>query len=319
MEDTHKTPFEVLSQSKDKLFYFIFDAVQNPEARTFWEAMVSGNDVAWEYLYQGTEYAHLMDASPLIIEIKEGKPGETLLYWIHDYTQRFPNTGIVGVYNGSMASLHSHWQQWVSIIDKSGTSRMLRFYDTSVLLELFDVLTDGQRGAFIGAHEALYMPDVIDDKPMLLPCWDEETGSPWAPQDALSSPIVLTSEQHDIFFWPERVEELITAVHSDLAPNYAWLLKRQNVRNCFIEGLHIASEKYPNATRNEWETFAYTRFYLGDKFYQHPEFERLLAIFSIKKAITVFYNKHKGDELLKTKYTTRGWLGIEGRATLITE
>ena len=122
--------------------------------------------------------------------------------------------------------------------------------------------------------------------------------------------------QHDILMHPKRVKDAISKIFDDLAPNYAWLLSDKMVTYRFYEGLQLAALRYPDSNIFERETFATQRFYLGDRFDEHPEFNNLVATNSLGNAINKFMQKYQADEKALAKYKTKGWLGIEGRATL---
>ncbi|WP_332399643.1 DUF4123 domain-containing protein [Vibrio metschnikovii] len=305
--------FNVLSETNVGTLYVIFDQVQHPEAYEFWCAMKLNQNVEWRYLWQDSQFAHFQEASPILITLYDGNPGESLLYWLNDYTENYERLGIVGRYNGGLAQIHQHWLNWVSVFYPDTQEALLRFYDPAVISFFYSILTDVQKQAFRGEHIQLYLPCIHENKPYLSAVFEEVI----EPQkEAMVYPITLTSEQFNTFFYPERLDSLIDSLHSTLAPDYAWLLPRENVAVRFYEGLELAAKKYPNADTLGHETFALYRFYLGDKFNEHPDFYILLAHHSLRAAIGKFNQKYQGRKEELMDYYTPGWLGIEGKARL---
>lgn len=307
--------FNAISESETGTVYFLFDQVQHPEAKAFWQAMRLRPDVQWVPLWQGSEFEHFSEASPLLITVVDGNPGESLLYWLHDYTSGYERAGLVGRYHGDLTQIHQHWLAWCSIFYPDKQQAILRFYDATVLPLFWSVLTDEQQVAFRGAHHQLYVPVIEEQKPGLMPFFSQPlTPNVTAPQ---AYPVTFTQAQYDTFFYPERLASLIDTLYSKLAPNYAWLLPRAMVKARFYEGIALAQTRYPQADSLGQETFALYRFYLGDRFDEHPEFYRLLAFFPLREAIGQFNETFKGRDEALAPYRTEGWLGIAGHAELL--
>ena len=315
--DNLKSIFEVLSETEEGTLYVIFDQVQHPEANEFWKTMRLRSDVEWCYLWQDSQYMQYQDASPVLITIADGNPGESLLYWLNDYTEHYERLGVVGRYNGSLKQIYQHWRNWLSVLYPDGQEALLRFYDPMVIASFYSVLTDIQKRAFKGEHYQLYIPCLNEGKPHLCAVMSGEVaGEPTEElnQQSMTYPVKLTPSQYSLFFYPERLDSLIDSLHNKLAPNYAWLLPRENVAIRFDEGLELAAQKYPDTDALGRETFALYRFYLGDKFDEHPDFYDLLAHHSLRNAIGKFDEKYQGRSEELMNYRTEGWLGMEGQA-----
>lgn len=308
--------FPLLSQAQGKQVYLLFDQVQFTQGREFWDTMKNRRDVDWYYLLSGTPLAYLEEGSPVLISVSDGNPGETLYYWLCEHLEAPERFGFIGVYDGSLAEVQRHWQNWVYFWDKNQRSMMLRFYDIAAFPLWYDILTPAQKQKFKGKHESIAFCQRSDAIDLSLFQWPE---LPYEddPQAASVYPVQLTAAQHEQFFYPQRIESLVDELFRRLAPDYAWLLPQSMVRLRFHEGLALARQRYNLATSLERETYALYRFYIADRFDEHPEFIRLMSFYSLRDAIGHFYDFYLTHQEDMSAYRTAGWLGIEGKARLI--
>ena len=319
--ETHPNSlFPVLDNAEGKLVYLLFEQALFPTAKEFWDTMQYRDDVQWCSLVAGTPLAYLEKVAPMLVSVTDGNPGETLYYWLcenEDLVERF---GFVGVFDGSFESLAQHWQPWVNFISADEKNMMLRFYDEKVLPRWFEILTPAQKLAFIGQHEAVYYPIREDGVIRLREC-EIKQGSvkrdELSEEDAVSFPITLTQEQHDQFYYPEQLQRIIDQTYRKIAPNSAWILSREKVAERFYEGMEIATQRYRDVSKLDAQTFALYRFYIADRFYEHPLFLQMLGHFTLRKAIGKFYEKVQAGEVELEDYRTEFWLDIEGEARLL--
>ena len=300
--------------------YLLFEQALFPAAKEFWNVMQYRDDVQWRSLVAETPLAYLEEVAPILISVSDGNPGETLYYWLCDNEALVERFGFVGVFDGSFEALTQHWQQWVHFIDAKDNRMMLRFYDEKVLPRWFEILTSIQKQAFIGAHDAVYFPVFEDGGVYLRECEIKRStleDSHLNETEEIRFPITLTPEQHTQFYLPEQIQRIIDETYRKIAPRYAWVLSRDKVAECFYEGLAIAKARYPNLSTLDSQTFALYRFYLADRFYEHPLFYQLLGHFTLRKAIGKFYKNVQSDEVDLDDYRTEFWLGVEGEARLL--
>jgi hypothetical protein len=174
---------------------------------------------------------------------------------------------------------------------------------------------------FQGKHQGIYLPRRDDNQqlklfefPMIL-----RTDSPecTAFSDRMVSaenttevhfPLQLTQDQYDRFFHPEQRHALAETLYRKLLTQYGDALSLSLVEARFDERLTLAQNRYADATELDQETFALYRFYLGDRFDEHPEFQRLLNFYSLRQAIGEFHHQYRGREDELHAYQTPGWL-----------
>lgn len=307
--------FEVMSSSTGTL-YVLVDKMLFSQIDEFWGAFSGRLDANWLPLYHETEYHHLSDSSPLLIEIKEGNPGETLFYWLLEQDEFYSRFGLVGVYPGSLKDIHQHWARWLTCVYPDGRDAMLRFYDITVIQKLWNVLTYPQKKAFYGQHHGLYAPYSLKSDEALITLADKVWFSEDEEKNETFTQLVLTQPQYDELFYEKGIKSLACTLHNKIAPNYGWLLPYVTVENRFWEGLAIAKEKYPKESFLAHETYALYRFYLSSHFDEHPDFKSLHRQFSLRESIRRFYERFQQEPHLLDAYKQEGWLGIEGHAEL---
>lgn len=100
--------FDVMSNAAGTL-YLLVDKQLFPELDEFWNAFSGRHDARSIPLYLNTEYHQLLEYSPLLIEIENGNPGETLFHWLLEQGDAFVRFGLVGIYPGSLKEIHAHW------------------------------------------------------------------------------------------------------------------------------------------------------------------------------------------------------------------
>ena len=311
--------FEVMSDTSDTL-YLLVDKQLFPNLEEFWGAFSGRHDARSIPLYQDTEYHQLLEFSPLLIEIENGNPGETLFHWLLEQGDAFLRFGLVGVYPGSLRDIQTHWVKWLTCIYPNGDQAILRFYDFSVLQKLWRVFTAHQQSAFCGKHNALYGPHTPEKNQALIKIPDQA----WLNEQQIESQqnftkLILSQAQYDALFYEKRVNALACKLHEDLAPQYGWLLPYVNVKARFWEGLAIAAEKYPNESTLAHETYSMYRFYLSSHFDDHPDFQILLRQYPLREAIKFFHERFQREPDLLHEYKQEGWLGIEGRAEFLND
>ncbi|MEF1257065.1 DUF4123 domain-containing protein [Vibrio sp. M260112] len=311
--------FDIMSNTSDTL-YLLVDKPLFPKINEFWGAFSTRNDAHWLPLYQNTDYHQLSDFSPLLIEIKEGEPGETLFFWLLEQGDAFLRFGLVGVYPGTLKEIQAHWAKWLTCIYPNGEQAMLRFYDFSVLQKLWQVFTQQQQAALCGKHIALYAPFSSEKNQALckIQAVDWLTNQQLESQQKFTQ-LTLTQAQYDVLFYEQRINTLAGILHEKLAPQYGWLLPYANVKNLFWEGLAIAAQKYPNESSLAHETYAMYRFYLSSHFDDHPDFQTRLRQYPLRQSIGHFHQRFQQEPDLLHGYQQQGWLGIEGCAELIND
>lgn len=308
--------FDVMSNTTGTL-YLLVDKQLFPKLDEFWSAFSGRHDAQSIPLYRDTEYHHLLEFSPLLIEVENGNPGETLFHWLLEQGDAFHRFGLVGVYPGPLSDIQAHWAKWLTCIYPNGDQAILRFYDFSVLQKLWRVFTANQQSAFCGQHDSLYAPLSPEKKQALV----KISGQAWLNEPQIESQkaftqLTLTQVQYDVLFYENRVNTLACKLHEELAPHYGWLLPYVNVKARLWEGLAIAAEKYANESSLAHETFAMYRFYLSSHFDDHPDFQRLLRQYSLRESIKHFHDRLQREPGFLNEYQQEGWLGIEGRAEL---
>lgn len=310
--------FEVMN-SFSGMNYILVDRALFPEFDTFWEAFSSRSDINATPLYRGTVYDYLVDFSPILIEVEEGGPGETIFYWLQEQGEYYQRFGFFGVsYTDSLEAIQAHWAKWVTCIYPNSDKALLRFYDPSVLIRLWGVFGEQQQAVFIGDNNRVFLPHGQLLQELTLTgalvadtvCIDEQE---------MSYPLQLSQSQYDVLFYDQRVKALASALHAEIAPNYAWLLPYRNVEALIWQGLALAEQKYPNDSTFAWETYAVYRFHLSSHFDEHPDFKALLKLHALRDAIGIFYQRKKRNPDLVKAYHQSGWLGIDGKASLIIE
>lgn len=304
--------FEVMSASSGTL-YLLVDKQLFPKLEEFWSAFSNRSDAKWLPLYQDSDYHQLLDFSPLLIEIANGNPGETLFHWLLEQDEPYLRFGLVGVYPGTLNDVHKHWARWLTCLYPNGDHALLRFYDPSVIDKLWRVFTTDQAQSFCGYHIALYTAYNNDKSEALVKLTAKDWHNDEPYEDAFTQ-FKLTQIQHDCLFYEQRVNSLASTLHEKLAPKYGWLLPYVNVKERFWEGLSIAKEKFPQESSLAHETYALYRFYLSSHFDEHPEFQRLLKLFPLRESIKQFHEMFKREPDLLDNYSQKGWLGIEGNA-----
>lgn len=308
--------FDVMSNTSGTL-YLLVDKQLFPKLDEFWHAFSHRHDARFIPLYRDTEYHQLLEFSPLLIEIENGNPGETLFHWLLEQGDAFLRFGLVGVYPGSLSHIQAHWAKWLTCIYPNGDQAILRFYDFSVIQKLWRVFTENQQSAFCGKHDSLYAPLCPEKNQALIKISDQA----WLSEQQIDSQkvfaqLTLTQTQYDALFYEKRVNALACKLHEELAPQYGWLLPYVNVKARFWEGLSIAAKKYPNESSLTHETYAMYRFYLSSHFDDHPDFHKLLRQCPLRESIKHFHERCQREPDLLNEYTQEGWLGIEGRAEL---
>ncbi|CCN49849.1 hypothetical protein MADA3029_1220062 [Vibrio nigripulchritudo MADA3029] len=308
--------FDIMSNTTGTL-YLLVDKQLFPKLDEFWNAFSGRHDARSIPLYRDTEYHQLLDFSPLLIEIENGNPGETLFHWLLEQGDAFLRFGLVGVYPGSLNDIQIHWAKWLTCIYPNGDQAILRFYDFSVLQKLWRVFTSNQQSAFSGQHDSLYAPHSPEKTQALVKISDQA----WLNEQQIESQkaftqLTLTQIQYDALFYEKRVNALACKLHEELAPRYGWLLPYVNVRERFWEGLSIAIEKFPDESSLAHETYAMYRFYLSSHFDDHPDFQKLLRQYPLRESIKHFHERSRREPDLLNEYKQEGWLGIEGRAEL---
>ena len=316
LEET--TLFEVLSSTSETV-YMLLDRLLFPGVDEFWAAFQTRQDTIWTPLYRNSKYDHLSDLSPILVDIKIGAPGETLYHWLVDQDENYPRFGFIGVSPLSFNDLRALWKPWLTCLYPNGDHALFRFYDPTVLQRVWPILKNEDQRYFLGKHSAIYLPHIVQERKTLSKLVDKTDFKESKTKPVQFHQFQLSQQQYDILFYEKRVRSLISSLHSQLAPDYAWLLPYQAVEARFREGLSIAAERYPNESTLAHETYATYRFFLSSDFDSHTQFQTLLKQYPLRKSIGRFTTMCQTHTELLNGYHQEDWLGISGKAELINE
>ncbi|KHN62590.1 hypothetical protein OI70_01690 [Dickeya fangzhongdai] len=310
MTITGYTLFE-LSQRCSLPLYAIVDPMQYPALPDFWRAFQPRAAQIWQPLRFDGAGDDWQRWAPMVVQVDEGGPGETLLHWLAD-TQPARHQGVMLMHSEqSLTPVADFWQQRLRCGYPDGTLALLRSYVPAVLRLWWQTLNDDERMAFMGLLSGLYLPLAEDDPSV--PCRYHVLAE-LCEKQPVSQPIrddyLITLSRYQFYLLSNdnRLHRLANDLFLHVSALYWAELDVDVVRNRFLSGIALAQAHYPRASENECEAWSAHRWIIGSEFYHHPVFIHLTERYSLGDSIRIFKSESARVEDVRLHYHRPGWM-----------
>ena len=280
----------------------IFDIVRNETANVYAIIDLSrleGGITYWKSLYRQCQGEwrllpnhYVVECYPvtelLLLSISEGSATESLLLWLLSH-QRYPDTGIVlftaadEINDMQQACLLRH-----TCFYPDGRHVFFPFHEPATLKAWLTMTDVSTRQQFEFPFMGIYIPEVVDT------CYSTsqfECVSTSVSLRNISSQVYenrLSTDVYRVLTNQARYQNLIKSLFVRASEHYPFLLDITWLEQRFISGVILASELYPAASEDEWESWSAHRWIIGSDYYRHPQFIKLVSHYSLSMAIKKF-------------------------------
>ncbi|WKV51802.1 DUF4123 domain-containing protein [Dickeya fangzhongdai] len=310
MTITGYTLFE-LSQRCSLPLYAIVDPMQYPALPDFWRAFQPRAAQMWQPLRFDGAGDDWQRWAPMVVQVDEGGPGETLLHWLAD-TQPARHQGVMLMHSEqSLTPVADFWQQRLRCGYPDGTLALLRSYVPAVLRLWWQTLNDDERMAFMGLLTGLYLPLAEDDP--AAPCRyhvlaDHHERQPVRQSTDDDYLITLNRDQFYLLSNDNRLHRLANELFLYAGTLHWMQLDIEVVKSRFLSGVTLARIRYPLASETECEAWSAHRWIIGSEFYHHPVFIHLTERYSLGDSIRIFKSESARVEDVRLHYHRPGWM-----------
>lgn len=183
--------FDIYNRSEQPVYWLVAADV-HPEFHDFWQAQIQNNPCHWCRLFDGSDFEVYSGASPLLIRIEDGGPGETLFHWVLDalreaadtedpsastnvstddsnnvsnsaFESPFENIGQIWQSPDDLHRLKQQLQPWLTCHYPFNETSLFEFYRNPVMRRWLSVLSPEDKITLIGTA-TLYLPGLPDSE-----------------------------------------------------------------------------------------------------------------------------------------------------------
>lgn len=314
MTTSGHTLFEV-GQRLSLPLYALIDPLGYPDLPDFWRAFQPRAEQLWGTLRFDGAAADWQSIAPLLVNIEEGEPGETLLHWIQQ-TQPARHQGVLLMQSSlALDEIIQHWQQRISCTWPDNTRALFRCWSPEVLLPWWQTLEQAQRRSFCAGLHSLWLPLLNSDEEacryQLL--WESAAPPPCEPDYHIG----LSREQFYLLADDNRLHRLANALWLHASTLWMQPLDIEQVKSRFLSGIALARQRYPRASIEACEGWSAHRWVLGSDFYLHPVFVQLTERYELSESIRIFKSDPVRVDDVRLHYHRPGWM--QGELPDITE
>lgn len=280
----------------------IFDIVRNETANvyaiidlnrleggiTYWKSLYRQCQEEWRLLpnHYGVQCYPVTEL--LLLSITEGSATESLLLWLLSH-QHYPDTGVVlftaaGEIDGiQQACLPRH-----TCFYPDGQHVFFPFHEPATLKTWLTMADVSTRQKFEFPFGGIYIPEVVNTcySNSQFECVSTSGSSKNIPLQVYENR--LGAEAYRVLTNQARYQHLTRALFIRASECYPFLLDITWLELRFISGILLASELYPAASEDEWESWSAHRWIIGSDYYRHPQFIKLVSHYSLSMAIKKF-------------------------------
>ncbi|QZN94191.1 DUF4123 domain-containing protein [Symbiopectobacterium purcellii] len=285
--------------------YAVISLLDYPELPEYWQAFQLAAAGVWRQL-QFTPRAEAWQRwAPLVVQIEEGKAGETLVHWLEETAAA--GHGGVTLFSGPLTLQQAAelWQQRISCLWPEGTVAIFRSDAPAVLFGWWHTLDALAQRAFLGPMTQLYLP-VIDDKRCYRLLAQQDT--PATVHADTFYQIQLTPEQYALLAHDNRLHRLANELFLYASTLTAFPLDIEVVKQRFLSGIVLAKQVYPLAGEAECEAWSVHRWVLGSEFYHHPAFISLTEHHTLADSLRIFKSAPEHLHCVRLHYHRPGWM-----------
>ncbi|GEM_PF-5581936 len=286
--------------------YALIDPLVYPALPAFWRAFQPRAEHLWQTLQFTDAAADWQPAAPMVVQIDEGGPGETLLHWLQD-TQQPQHHGIVLMHsNLPLAAIREHWQQRIRCHYPDETCALWRSWSPSLLRQWWPTMNAEQQQAFAAGLHALWLPLESSEagECCYQPLWANDTTSENPPDYR----IALSRYQFYLLADENRLHRLANMLWLHAIQFYREELAIEQVKSRFLSGIAAAENRYPHASGEECEGWSAHRWLLGSEFYLHPQFVHLTQRYPLGESLRIFKSDPAQVEDVRLNYHRPGWM-----------
>lgn len=330
--------FDIYNHSEQPVYWLVAADV-HPEFQEFWLAQIQNNPCHWCRVFDGSRFEAYSGASPLLIRIEDGSPGETLFHWVLDalrgaakaedpsapnsaFDSPFENIGQIWQSPEDLQALKQQLQPWLTCHYPFDETSLFEFYRNPVMRRWLLVLSPEDKTALIGTA-TLYLPGVPDSEAdtyfwysAQLPQINSTTTRQLSLQKQRQQQLTeqggyrLSKAHYSQIFYEDRIERIVMQIYQQLVQQQGELFDPAWVQLRFEQSLELGRRLYPQEDDITIETFALYRFLISSEFYQHSEFIRLTREYSIRDSIGLFSRSEEYRAELQQHYHQKEWLPL---------
>ncbi len=266
--------------------YALVDPLLYPALPAFWRAFQPRADHLWQTLHFTGAAADWQPVAPMLVQIDEGGPGETLLHWLQD-TQEARHSGIVLLHSAlPLADICHYWQQRIHCRYPDDTAAIWRSWSAAVLRRWWPTMNAEQQQAFAAGINALWLPLANGDSAdgLYQPLWASDTCADSQPDYR----IILSRYQFYLLADENRLHRLANQLWLHASQFYREELDIEWLKSRFLSGIAAAQQRYPYASADECEGWSAHRWLLGSEFYLHPQFMHLTQRYPLGESLRIF-------------------------------
>lgn len=298
------TLFEISQRAAP--LYALISLMDYPELPDYWQAFQPAAEKLWRQLRYTPQAEAWQRWAPLVVEIAEGKAGETLLRWLEETTP----AGRAGVtlFSGSFSLQQAVdlWQQRIFCLWPDGSLALFRSDAPAVLFTWWGTLDALARRAFLGPMTEIFLPEIDGDKRCYRLLAQQDVPAT-EPIDTVYR-IQLTSGQYALLANDNRLHRLANELFLYASTLTALPLDIEVVKQRFLSGIVFAKQCYPSANEAECEAWSAHRWVLGSEFYLHPIFIHLTERYTLADSLRIFKSAPEHLDSVRLHYHRPGWM-----------
>ncbi|MEH0874514.1 DUF4123 domain-containing protein [Pectobacterium cacticida] len=288
--------------------YAIISPLEYPTLPEYWQAFQSTAANIGQSLYFGKQARNWQRWAPIVVKVEEGKPGETLLYWLNE-TQPTRHNGVILTQGElTLSQMADFWQQRIFCLWPDGTRALFRSYAPEVLSAWWPTLSSGAQRAFLGPLNTLYLPIIESERGEYQLFSQQEKGLENTSDISKPYQIQLTQDQYYLLAQDNRLHRLANELFLFVSTHCVFPLDIEIVKARFISGITLAQKYYPKAREAECEAWSAHRWILGSEFYRHPTFMYLTEHYSLADSIRIFKSEPDRIDNVRLHYHRPGWM-----------
>ncbi|MBL0561311.1 DUF4123 domain-containing protein [Aeromonas hydrophila] len=288
--------------------YAIIDVSRFDGCMAYWKTLYRQCQEEWRLLHNDYGVQCYPVTELLLLSIKEGSATESLLLWLLSHRQ-YPNTGVVLLTaTAEIDDIQQVCLPRYTCVYPDGRHVFFPFHEPALLKNWLTTTDVSTRQQFESPFGEIYTPEIVGTcySNSQFECISTSISPRNIPLHVYENR--LSVEAYRVLTNQARYQYLTKALFVRASEYYPFLLDITWLEQRFISGIFLASEFYPAASEDEWESWSAHRWIIGSDYYQHPQFIKLVSHYSLSIAI----KKFKMDAALvsdsRTHFHRREWM-----------
>jgi len=268
--------------------YVIIDISRLEGGTAYWKALCRQCQDEWRLLHNHYGVQCYPVTELLLLSIKEGSATESLLLWLLSH-RHYPYTGVVLLTaTAEIDDIQQVCLPRYTCVYPDGRHVFFPFHEPALLKNWLTTTDVSTRQQFESPFEEIYIPEIVGT------CYSSsqfECVSTSVPPRNIPSQVYenrLSADAYRVLTNQARYQHLTKALFVRASEYYPFLLDITWLEQRFISGVLLASELYPTASEDEWESWSAHRWIIGSDYYRHPQFIKLVSHYSLSMAIKKF-------------------------------